>query len=179
MYGPTGIGILYAKLDLLKIMKPYQSGGDMIEFVTFEKTTFAQPPAKFEAGTPPIVETIGLGACIDYISKIGLENIHKYELYLLDYATKKLSEIDGLTIIGNATDKAAIISFTLEDIHPHDIGQLLDNEGIAVRVGHHCAQPLMAFYDVPATVRASFSFYNTVEEIDALVEGLKKVQVFQ
>tara|TARA_A100001015_G_C15008332_1_gene721836 strand:- start:1082 stop:2302 length:1221 start_codon:yes stop_codon:yes gene_type:complete len=178
MYGPTGIGILYGKYELLEKMRPYQHGGDMIELVSFDKTTFAKPPARFEAGTPAIVEIIGLGASIDYLKQLNLDEINKYEKELLDYATEKLSQIKGLTIIGQSNNKGAIISFTLEGIHPHDIGQFLDEEGIAVRVGHHCAQPLMKIYNVPATVRASFSFYNNKDEIDALVESVKKLKGF-
>ena len=178
MYGPTGIGILYGKYELLEKMRPYQHGGDMIELVSFDKTTFAKPPARFEAGTPAIVEIIGLGASIDYLKQLNLNEINKYEKELLDYATEKLSQIKGLNIIGQSNNKGAIISFTLEGIHPHDIGQFLDEEGIAVRVGHHCAQPLMKIYNVPATVRASFSFYNNKDEIDALVESVKKLKGF-
>lgn len=178
MYGPTGIGVLYGKYDLLDRMPPYQFGGDMIEFVSFEKTTFTKPPEKFEAGTPPIVEIIGLGKCIDYLNGIDLKEISEYEKSLLDYATTELKKLNDVAIIGESREKAAIISFTLKGVHPHDIGQFLDNDGIAVRVGHHCAQPLMAFYNVPATVRASFSFYNTHQEIDQFIASLKKVKEF-
>lgn len=180
IYGPTGIGVLYAKYEHLLAMDPYQSGGEMIESVTFEKTTYAKPPLKFEAGTPAIVEMIGLGAALDYLEKLGLDRIEVYERELLETATAKLEEIKGLTIIGRARHKGAIISFELENIHPHDIGTILDQEGIAIRTGHHCAQPVMDRFKVPATARASFSFYNTKEEIDTLVKGLEKVkQVFK
>ena len=180
IYGPTGIGILYGKEKHLEAMNPYQFGGDMIETVTFEKTTFAKPPAKFEAGTPPIVETIGLGAALDYIESIGYNEIHQYEDELLQYATEKLSQVPGLRIIGTAAEKASLISFVMEGVHPHDIGTVLDQEGIAVRAGHHCTQPTMRRFGVPATVRASFAFYNTKEEVDKLVKGLYKVlEVFK
>jgi len=175
IYGPTGIGVLYAKQKHLAAMQPYQTGGDMIEIVTFEKTTFAKSPAKFEAGTPPIAEVIGLGAALEYVEKIGLESIAAYEQKLLTYATEQLAHIAGLRIIGTAKEKASVISFVFDDIHPHDVGTLLDEEGIAVRAGHHCAQPVMQRFGVPATTRASFSFYNTHAEIDRLVEGLGKV----
>ncbi len=175
VYGPTGVGILYGKSKYLEAMDPYQSGGDMIESVSFEKTTYAKPPAKFEAGTPAVAEIIGLGAALDYIQKIGFEAIAEQERSLLDYATKRLLEIPGLKIIGEAEEKASLISFTLPEIHPHDIGTVLDQEGIAIRAGHHCAQPTMQRFGVPATARASFSFYNTKEEIDSLVSGLEKV----
>ena len=179
IYGPTGIGVLYGKKALLEKMIPYQCGGDMIESVTFEKTTFAKPPQKFEAGTPPIAEVIGLAEALNYVSEIGLERIDAYEHALLLEATEKLSAIPGLTIIGTAKEKASVISFILEGIHPHDVGTLLDREGIAVRAGHHCTQPVMERYGVPATTRASFAFYNTPEEIDRLVAGIQKViQVF-
>lgn len=180
LYGPTGIGVLYGKLELLEAMSPYQFGGEMIESVTFEKVTFAKPPDKFEAGTVAIAQIIGLGPAIDYVQEIGLDKIEAYEHELLEEATRKLLEIEGLRIIGTAGKKAAVISFELEGIHPHDIGTILDQEGVAIRTGHHCAQPTMRRFGVPATARASFSFYNTKEEIDALVEALKKVKkVFQ
>jgi len=180
VYGPSGIGVLYGKMKHLEAMDPYQFGGDMIETVTFEKTTFAKPPAKFEAGTPPIVETIGLGAALDYLEGIGYSEIHQYEEELLRYATEKLSEVPGLRIIGTAAEKASLISFVIEGIHPHDIGTVLDQQGIAVRAGHHCAQPTMRRFGVAATARASFAFYNTKEEIDKLVKGLHKVlEVFK
>ncbi len=176
MHGPTGIGVLYGKHELLKIMPPYQTGGDMIDVVTFEKTTFAVPPARFEPGTPAIAEIIGLGETIDFLTEIGLNNIFHHEHTLLNYANIKLKEIKGLRIIGEAKEKNAIVSFVLDDIHPHDAGTILDTEGIAVRVGHHCAQPLMKRLEVPATIRASFSMYNTLEEVDKLVAGIKKIQ---
>ncbi len=176
IYGPTGIGVLYAKYKHLEAMDPYQSGGDMIEQVTFEKTTFANPPAKFEAGTPAIAEIIGLGAALDYLDRIGMDAVAAAEHELLVYATEKLSKVPGLTIIGTAAEKASLVSFTLEGVHPHDIGTVLDGEGIAVRAGHHCAQPTMKRFGVPATARASFSFYNTKAEVDALVKGIEKVR---
>lgn len=175
MYGPTGIGVLYGKMKHLEAMPPYQFGGDMIETVTFEKTTFGRPPQKFEAGTPSIAEVIGLGAAIDYLQAIGLDAISRYENDLLRYATERLQEIPGLRIIGTAREKASVISFVLDEIHPHDVGTLLDQRGIAVRAGHHCTQPVMERFQVPATTRASFSFYNTPEEIDRLIGGLRFV----
>ncbi len=180
IYGPTGIGVLYAKEKHLLAMDPYQFGGDMIETVSFEKTTFAKPPAKFEAGTPAIAEIIGLGEAVDYLEKIGLDNIQEYEQELLRYATEKLSAIPGLKIIGTALEKASLISFELDNIHPHDVGTVLNELGIAVRAGHHCAQPTMKRFGVPATTRASFAFYNTKEEIDVLVKGIQRVfEVFR
>ena len=175
IYGPTGVGVLYGKRRHLEAMDPYQFGGDMIEQVTFEKTTFAKPPAKFEAGTPAIAEIIGLGAAIDYIEDIGFEAIAEHEHELLEYATKALSRIPGLRIIGQAEEKASLISFVLEGVHPHDIGTVLDQEGIAIRAGHHCAQPLMKRSGISATARASLAFYNTREEIDLLVQCIKRV----
>ncbi len=174
--GPTGIGILYGKTRLLEAMPPYQGGGDMIRVVTFEKTTYNDLPYKFEAGTPNIAGGIGLGASLDYINAIGLDKIAAYEHELLVYGTEKLSAIPGLRLIGTAREKAAVLSFVMEGIHPHDIGTVLDLEGIAVRTGHHCAQPVMDFFQVPATTRASLAFYNTVREIDALAAGLAKVR---
>ena len=176
MYGPTGIGILYGKKDLLDIMPPYESGGDMIDQVTFEKTTYAKTPAKFEPGTPAIAQIIGFGKCLTFLNRVGLDVIQKHEHHLLKLATEKLSTLEGLTIIGTSKNKAAIISFTLEGIHPHDAGTILDTQGIAVRVGHHCAQPLMNYFKIPATIRASFSVYNTEEEVMALVKGIQKVK---
>ncbi|MBI4388212.1 MAG: cysteine desulfurase, partial [Candidatus Omnitrophica bacterium] len=179
-YGPTGIGVLYAKLEHLEAMDPYQFGGEMIELVTFEKTTFTKPPLKFETGTPAIAQIVGLGPALDYLQKIGLDRIEAYEHEILLEATKKISAVPGLRIIGTAKEKGAIISFVMEGIHPHDIGTILDQEGIAIRTGHHCAQPIIRRFNVPATARASFSFYNTKEEIDRLIEGLRKVrEVFQ
>ncbi len=176
VYGPTGIGALYGKLDLLNAMPPYQGGGDMIRSVTFEKTLYNDLPFKFEAGTPNIAGAIGLGAAIHYVEKLGVDNIAAHEHDLLVYGTEALSAIPGVRIIGTAAQKAAVISFVIEGIHPHDIGTILDREGIAVRTGHHCAQPVMQFFHVPATARASFGLYNTREEIDALVVGIKKVK---
>lgn len=176
IYGPTGVGVLYAKLEHLEAMDPYQTGGEMIEIVTFEKTTFAKPPLKFEAGTPAIAEIVGLGPALDYVEGLGFERIEACEHELLVEATEKLSKVEGLKIIGTAVNKGAIISFVLEGIHPHDIGTILDQEGIAIRTGHHCSQTTMQRFGVPATARASFAFYNTKEEIDCLVRGLEKVK---
>jgi cysteine desulfurase / selenocysteine lyase len=176
VFGPTGIGILHGKTELLEAMPPYQGGGDMIRTVTFEKTTYNDLPYKFEAGTPNIAGGIGLGAALDYASQIGLDRIAAYEHELLAYGTEALSQIPGLQIIGTAREKAAVLSFVMEGIHPHDIGTVLDRQGIAVRTGHHCAQPVMDWFHIPATTRASFAFYNTPSEVDALVDGLKKVQ---
>lgn len=174
MYGPTGVGVLYGKEELLNKMPPYQGGGDMIKDVTFEKTTYNELPFKFEAGTPNIEAGITLAFAIDYINSIGLEKIAQYEHELLEYATSRLEAIDGLKIIGTAKNKSGVISFIVEDIHPYDIGVILDKLGIAVRTGHHCTQPLMARYNIPGTVRASFGLYNTKEEIDVLVAGVKR-----
>ncbi len=174
MYGPTGIGILYGKEKWLNEMPPYQGGGEMIKTVTFEKTTYNELPFKFEAGTPHIEAAICLSAAIDYITKLGLEKIEQYEHDLLEYAVEKLSAIDGLKFIGTAEHKASVVSFILENIHPYDVGVILDQLGIAVRTGHHCTQPLMDIFGIPGTVRASFAFYNTKEEIDVLAEGVKK-----
>ncbi|PIY13161.1 MAG: cysteine desulfurase CsdA, partial [Flavobacteriaceae bacterium CG_4_10_14_3_um_filter_33_47] len=172
--GPTGVGMLYGKESWLKKLPPYQGGGEMIAEVTFEKTTYADLPHKFEAGTPNICGGIAFGAAIDYMNAIGFDNIASYEHELLQYATKKLLEINGLKIFGTATLKTSVISFNLEGIHPYDVGSILDKMGIAVRTGHHCAQPIMDFFKIPGTVRASFSFYNTMEEIDILVNAVKK-----
>jgi cysteine desulfurase/selenocysteine lyase len=176
MYGATGVGVLYGRAALLDAMPPYQGGGDMISSVTFEKTTWNVLPYKFEAGTPNIAGAIGLGAAIDYLVKIGIENITAHEKDLLDYATASLTALPGLTVIGMAREKIGVLSFTLDGIHPHDIGTVLDQEGIAIRTGHHCAQPVMEFFGIPATARASLALYNTREDIDALVEGIRKVQ---
>ena len=176
LYGPTGIGLLYGKAALLDAMPPYQGGGDMISRVTFEKTSYNALPYKFEAGTPNIAGTIGLGAAIDYVEAIGLDAIAAHEHDLLDYATRRARELPGLTLIGTAKDKAGILAFTLEGIHPHEIGTVLDHEGIAIRTGHHCAMPVMDRFGVPATARASFALYNTRDDVDALIEGLRKVQ---
>ena len=167
--------MLYGKVELLEAMPPYQGGGDMISKVTFEETTYNELPHKFEAGTPDIAGAIGLGAAIEYVNKVGIENIQEHEYSLLEYATKKTSEVPGLRIIGNAKDKTSVISFVLENIHPHDIGTFLDFEGVAIRTGHHCTQPLMKRFNIPATSRASFAMYNTKEEVDVLVNGLKKI----
>jgi cysteine desulfurase/selenocysteine lyase len=175
LYGPTGIGVLYGRTDLLDSMIPYQSGGEMIKSVTFDKTIFNVLPHKFEAGTPDIAGAIGLGAAIDYVNDIGLEAINSYESELTAYGTDRLEQIAGLRIIGTSLHKGSVLSFTLGDIHPHDIGTILDSEGIAIRTGHHCAQPVMERYGIPATARASMSFYNTKEEIDILVAGIDKV----
>jgi cysteine desulfurase/selenocysteine lyase len=176
IYGPSGIGVLYGKAALLETMPPYQGGGEMIDVVTFEKTTYADLPFKFEAGTPHISGAIGMGAAIKYINGIGLENIAAHENDLLAYGTEKLSEINSLNLVGTAPEKAAILSFVLETVHPHDVGTILDREGIAVRTGHHCAQPVMDRFDIAATIRASIGMYNTREEIDVLVAGLGRVQ---
>ncbi|MEO5892089.1 MAG: cysteine desulfurase [Ferruginibacter sp.] len=174
MYGPTGIGILYGKEKWLNQMPPYQGGGEMIKTVTFDKTTFNELPFKFEAGTPNIEAAICLGAAVDYINEIGIDNIRQYEHELLEYANEKLSAIDGIKFIGTADNKASVISFMIGDIHPYDVGVILDQLGIAVRTGHHCTQPLMDRFRIPGTIRASFAFYNTKEEIDVLVAGVEK-----
>jgi cysteine desulfurase/selenocysteine lyase len=176
VFGPTGIGILYGKMKLLNAMPPYQGGGDMIRTVSFEKTTYNDVPYKFEAGTPNIAGGIGLGAALDYVMHLGLDKIAAYEHELLVYGSNALSQIPGLRMIGTAREKASVLSFVIEGIHPHDIGTVLDRMGIAVRTGHHCAQPVMDWFGVPATTRASLAFYNTRAEIDALVEGLHKVK---
>jgi cysteine desulfurase / selenocysteine lyase len=176
VFGPTGIGVLYGKAKLLEAMPPYQGGGDMISSVTFEKTIYNVIPYKFEAGTPNIAGVVGLGAAIDYLNAVGLENIAAYEEDLLEYATAAISKLPGVCIIGTAKEKAGVISFVMEGIHPHDAGTVLDQEGIAVRTGHHCAQPVMQRFGVSATTRASFAFYNTREEVDALVAGIRKVK---
>ena len=178
MFGPTGVGVLYGKEELLNAMPPYQGGGDMIDVVTFEKTTYNTLPHKFEAGTPSIASVIGLGKAVDYLQKVGLENIQEAEDELLKYATAKLKRIPGLIIYGEAREKAAVISFGLEGIHPHDLATLIDKEGVAIRTGHHCAQPLMKFLCVPATCRASLSIYNNKEDIDQLYNALIKVKTF-
>lgn len=176
VFGPTGIGVLYGKTEFLEMMPPYQGGGDMIRTVTFEKTTFDDIPRKFEAGTPNIAGGIGLGAAIDYLNQFDRNELAEYENELLKYATEKLSEVDGLKIIGTAKEKASVISFIIEGIHPYDIGTIIDTDGIAIRTGHHCTQPIMQRFNVPATARASFAFYNTKEEIDKLVASLYKVK---
>jgi len=176
MCGPTGVGILYGKAEILKSMNPFKGGGDMILSVTFEKTTYADIPQKFEAGTPPIAEVIGLGSAIDYLQSIGMGAIRTYEEELLAYATDKVGAIPGVRLIGTAREKAAVLSFEVEGVHPHDVGTLLNEEGVAVRTGHHCAQPVMQRFRVPATARASFAFYNTSREIDVLADAIRKVQ---
>ncbi len=176
LYGPTGIGVLYGKRELLENMPPAQGGGDMISAVTFEKTTYNALPYKFEAGTPPIAQVIGLGAAVDYVQGIGLERIAEYEKELLDYGTKALSAISDLRMIGTASDKAAILSFVLPHVHAHDVGTLVDEEGIAIRTGHHCTMPLMQRFGVPATCRASLAFYNTPQELDRLVVAIGKAK---
>lgn len=178
MFGPTGVGVLYGKSELLNSMPPYQGGGDMIDVVTFEKTTFNNLPHKFEAGTPPIASVIGLGTAVDYINKIGFNHIYHIENELLNYGTEKLKSIDGLKIFGEANHKTSVISFSLGDIHPHDIASLIDKEGVAIRTGHHCTQPLMKFFKIPATCRASFSIYNNQEDIDQLYKALIKIKKF-
>ena len=175
--GPTGVGVLYGKKEWLEKLPPYQGGGEMIETVTFEKTTYAGLPHKFEAGTPNICGGIAFGVAIDYMNSIGFDAIAKYEDELLQYATQELLKIDGLKIYGTSTKKTAVVSFNVGEIHPYDIGSILDKLGIAVRTGHHCAQPIMDYYKIPGTVRASFSFYNTKEEIDALVKGIQRAQM--
>ena len=172
--GPTGVGILYGKKEWLKKLPPYQGGGEMIDQVSFEKSTYADLPNKFEAGTPNISGVIASGIALDYINKLGLANIKQYEDYLLDYATAKLEEIDGIKIYGESRTKVSVISFNIGEIHPYDIGSVIDNLGIAVRTGHHCAQPIMDYFDIPGTIRISFSFYNTIDEINILIDALKK-----
>lgn len=177
MCGPTGVGMLYGKEEWLKKLPPYQGGGEMIAEVSFEKTTYADLPYKFEAGTPNICGGIAFGAAIDYMNAIGFEQINAYEHELLEYATKKLLEIEGLKIYGTSKEKTSVISFNLNGIHPYDVGILLDKMGVAVRTGHHCAQPIMDYFKIPGTIRASFAFYNTKMEIDVLVEGVKKAKM--
>ena len=172
--GPTGVGILYGKKEWLEKLPPYQGGGEMIDQVSFEKSTYADLPNKFEAGTPNISGVIASGIALDYINKLGIANIKQYEDYLLDYATAKLKEIDGIKIYGESRTKVSVISFNIGKIHPYDIGSVIDNLGIAVRTGHHCAQPIMDYFDIPGTIRISFSFYNTIDEINILIDALKK-----
>jgi len=176
MCGPTGIGILYGKAQLLEKMKPFEGGGDMILSVTFEKTTYNAIPYKFEAGTPPIAAAIGLGASVDYLESVGLDGIAAHEHDLLTYATEAFTQLKGVRIVGTARNKAGVLSFTLQGVHPHDVGTILNEDGVAVRTGHHCAQPVMQRFGVPATVRASFYLYNTFAEVDALVAGIRRVQ---
>lgn len=176
MFGPTGVGILYGRYELLEKMPPYQGGGDMIRQVTFEKTTYQSPPHRFEAGTPSIAEVVGLGAAVDWLRSVGLDKIQAHERALLEYGTRLLSQIPGLTLIGTAPEKAGVLGFVLEGIHPHDIGTMLDMDGIAIRAGHHCAQPVMARFHVPSTARASLGPYNTEADLDALAAGIRKIQ---
>jgi len=176
MCGPTGIGILYGKAQLLEKMKPFEGGGDMILSVTFEKTTYNAIPYKFEAGTPPIAAAIGLGAAVDYLESVGLDRIAAHEHDLLTYATEAFTQLKGVRIVGTAGNKAAVVSFTLQGVHPHDVGTILNEDGVAVRTGHHCAQPVMQRFGIPATARASFYLYNTFAEVDALVAGIRRVQ---
>jgi cysteine desulfurase/selenocysteine lyase len=176
MCGPTGIGVLWGRAGWLEKMQPFKGGGDMILSVTFEKTTYAPIPAKFEAGTPPIAAAIGLGAAVDYLTDLGMDRVGAYELDLLAYATERVGAMPGVRIIGTAEKKGAVLSFWVDGAHPHDVGTLLNEEGVAVRTGHHCAQPVMERFKVPATSRASFAFYNTFEEVDALVAGIRRVQ---
>jgi cysteine desulfurase/selenocysteine lyase len=179
LYGPTGIGALYGKADLLDQMQPYHGGGEMISSVSFEKTSYKKPPHKFEAGTPSISGAIGLGAAIDYVKSIGLQEVSVYENELLKYATEKILGVPGVRIIGNAKLKAAILSFVIDGIHPHDIGTILDREGIAIRAGHHCAMPAMQRFGVPATARVSFAFYNANDEVDVFIGSLgKAIKIF-
>jgi cysteine desulfurase/selenocysteine lyase len=180
MLGPTGVGVLYGRRELLSIMPPFLTGGSMIEFVTMEKTTFAAPPQRFEAGVPNIAQVVGLGAAVDYLQALGMDAVRDHEHALTAYALERLNNIAGVRIIGpNSTEgRGASISFVVDGLHPHDVGQVLDEQGIAVRVGHHCAHPVCARYGVPATTRASLGLYNTFGEVDALAEGLVKVQAF-
>jgi cysteine desulfurase/selenocysteine lyase len=176
VFGPTGVGVLYGKAALLESMPPYQGGGSMIETVRFEKSTYAEIPQRFEAGTPDIGGVAGFGAALDYVTGLGLDAIERHERGLLAYATDVLAKVPGLRLIGTAPQKAAVVSFSLEGVHPHDVGSILDHEGVAVRTGHHCAQPVMEHFGVPATVRASLALYNTREDIDALVRALETVR---
>jgi cysteine desulfurase/selenocysteine lyase len=176
VYGPTGIGVLYGKDEILAEMSPYQGGGDMISSVTFEKTTYNVVPYKFEAGTPDIAGAIGLGAALEYISKLGMDKIAAHEHDLLTYATEKVGAIAGVHLIGTARERAGVLSFVMDLVHPHDLGTILDREGVAIRTGHHCAQPVMDRFGIAATARASFAVYNTREDVDALVEGIRKAQ---
>jgi len=176
MCGPTGIGVLYAKMDLLNRMRPYEGGGDMILSVSFDKTLYAEVPAKFEAGTPPIAAAIGLGSAVDYLNNIGMSVIHEYEKSLTSYAMDSLREVSDLKFFGTSSTKSGVISFNVKGIHAHDMGTLLNDYGVAVRTGHHCAQPVMERYKVPATTRASLYLYNTRDDIDVLVESIRKVQ---
>ena len=176
VFGPTGVGVLYGRAELLEAMPPWQGGGDMIETVTLERSTYAPPPARFEAGTPMIAQVIGLGAALEYVESVGRLAIGAWEEELLSYATERVRELEGIRLVGTAREKASILSFVVEGVHPHDVGAVLDDDGIAIRAGHHCAQPVMRHFGIPATARASFAFYNTREEVDALVRGLVRVR---
>jgi cysteine desulfurase/selenocysteine lyase len=176
VFGPTGVGVLYGRAERLEAMPPWQGGGDMIETVTLDRSTYAPPPARFEAGTPMIAEVMGLGAALEYIEGVGHAAIGAWEEELLGYATERLGELEGVRLIGTAREKAAVLSFVVDGVHPHDVGAVLDDEGIAIRAGHHCAQPVMRHFGIPATARASFAFYNTRDEVDALVRGLVRVR---
>ncbi len=176
VFGPTGVGVLYGRGELLERMPPWQGGGDMIETVTLERSTWAAPPARFEAGTPMIAEVIGLGVALEYVEAIGRSAIGAWEEDLLAYATERVGELDGIRLIGTAREKASVLSFVVDGVHPHDVGAVLDDEGVAIRAGHHCAQPVMQRFGIPATARASFAFYNTRDEIDTLVRGLRRVR---
>ncbi len=176
LFGPTGVGVLYGRYELLEQLPPYQTGGDMVETVTFDRTTFAKPPARFEAGTPAIAEVIGLGAAIEYVTNVGFDFISTHEAGLLAYATEEISKLNGVRLIGTANHKASVMSFVVEGIHPHDVGTVLDDCGVAIRAGHHCAQPVMTFFKVPATNRASFSFYNVSDDVDRLIESIRYCQ---
>jgi cysteine desulfurase / selenocysteine lyase len=176
LYGPTGVGILYGRAAVLADMPPWQGGGDMIDQVTLESSTWAAPPARFEAGTPPIAEIVGLAVALDYIESVGLDSIAAWEGELLRLATERIGELPGVRLVGTASEKVAVLSFVLDGVHPHDLGTVLDNEGVAVRAGHHCAQPVMARFGLPATVRASFAFYNTPEEIEVLARGVERAR---
>ena len=179
MYAPTGIGVLYGKTELLEKMPPYQGGGDMIKSVTFEKTIYNDIPNRFEAGTPNISGVIGLGAAIEYLTEIGMNHIYEHEKELLDYATQEIKKIERVKIIGNSGNKASVLSFVIEDIHPHDVGTIMDKHGVAVRTGHHCTQPIMDFYGIPATARASFGIYNSKIDVDCMINAIKKtIEVF-
>jgi cysteine desulfurase / selenocysteine lyase len=174
--GPTGVGVLYGRSSLLTAMPPWQGGGDMIETVTLERSTWAAPPARFEAGTPMIAEVIGLGAALAYVESVGRVAIGAWEEELLAYATEQVGEVEGVRLVGTAREKASVLSFVVDGVHPHDVGAVLDDEGVAIRAGHHCAQPVMQRFGVPATARASFAFYNTRAEVDTLVRGLRRVR---
>jgi cysteine desulfurase/selenocysteine lyase len=176
LYGPTGVGVLYGRAELLQRMPPWQGGGGMIASVTLEHSTWAEPPARFEAGTPPIAEVLGLATALDYVDEIGFEAITAWEDALLHLAVERVGAVPGVRLVGTAPRRAAVLSFVVDGIHPHDVGAVLDDQGIAVRAGHHCAQPVMRHFGIPATLRASFAFYNTLDEVEALAQGLRRVQ---